>query len=209
MLRVATIAIVLLAGLLFVTSTDAPTSSAEAMGPQQLVEQTTEKVLDILSNRRAELEKDHNLIYSLTNEIVVPHFDFISISKWVLGKNWRTASKQQKLRFIRAFRKLMVRTYAIAVLEYDDNKIKYLPLRDDLSKGDVTVRTEFYEAGKPPASINYSLHQRRDVWKVYDVSVDGVSIVATYRTSFATEIRQSSLDALIERIENKNSKGDS
>jgi len=209
MLRVATIAIVLLAGLLFVTSTDAPTSSAEAVGPQQLVEQTTEKVLDILSNRRAELEKDHNLIYALTNEIVVPHFDFISISKWVLGKNWRTASKEQKLRFIKAFRQLMVKTYAIAVLEYDNNKIKYLPLRDDVSKGDVTVRTEFYEAGKPPASINYRLHQRRGVWKVYDVSVDGVSIVATYRTSFATEIRQSGLDALIERIEKKTSKGDS
>lgn len=209
MLRIATIAIVLLAGLLFVASTDAPTSSAEALGPQQLVEQTTEKVLNILSNRRAELEKDHNLIYSLTNEIVVPHFDFISISKWVLGKNWRTASKEQKLRFIKAFRQLMVKTYAVAVLEYDNNKIKYLPLRDDVSKGDVTVRSEFYEAGKPPASINYRLHQRRDVWKVYDVSVDGVSIVSTYRTSFGSEIRQSGLDALIERIEKKTSKGDS
>lgn len=208
MLRVATIAIVLWAGLFVVTATEAQTGVAEAIGPQQLVQQTTEKVLDILANRRAELEQDHNLIYSLTNQIVVPHFDFISISKYVLGKNWRRANKQQKLRFIRAFRKMMVRTYATAVLEYDNNKISYLPLRAEPDTSDVTVRTEYYMKNKPPVSINYSLHQRSNAWKVYDVSVDGVSIVSTYRTSFATEIRQSGLDALIERIEQKTMKGD-
>ena len=208
MLRVVTIAFVLWAGLFFVTGVKAQTAAAEGLGPQELVQQTTQEVLDILANRRAELEKDYNLIYSLTNKIVVPHFDFISISKYVLGKYWRRADKQQKLRFIRAFRKLMVRTYATAVLEYDNNKISYLPLRTDPDSGDVTVRTEYHMKNQPPVSINYSLHQRSDAWKVYDVSVDGVSIVTTYRTSFATEIRESSLDALIERIEKKTSNGD-
>jgi phospholipid transport system substrate-binding protein len=202
MLRVATIALVLWISLLFVTGCDAQTT--ELLGPQELVEQTTQEVLDILSTRRAELEKDHNLIYSLTNQIVVPHFDLVSISKWVLAKHWRKATKEQKLRFIRAFREMMVKTYAVAILEYDGNKIEYLPLRDDVATGEVTVRSEFYQAGKPPVAINYSLHKRPTGWKVYDVSVDGVSIVTTFRTSFGTEIRQSSLDAVIERIEKKN-----
>jgi phospholipid transport system substrate-binding protein len=208
MFRVTTIALLLWVGLLLVSRAEAE-PSAMTPGPQQLVEQTTDKVLSTLSSRRAELEKDHNLIYALTNEIVVPHFDFITISKYVLGKYWRIASKDQKLRFIRAFRQLMVKTYAVAILEYDNNRIEYLPLRDDPAKADVTVRSEFYRPGKPPVSINYSLHRRGDEWKVYDVSVDGVSIVTTYRTSFATEIRQGSLDALIERIEKKNKTGDS
>ncbi|MEJ2141332.1 MAG: ABC transporter substrate-binding protein [Gammaproteobacteria bacterium] len=200
MFRVATIALVLWAGLLFVSTGKAQ----EQAGPQQLVQQTTDQVLDILSKRRKELEKDHKLIYELTNEIVVPHFDFVSISKFVLARYWRKASKEQKLRFIRAFRELMVKTYAIAILEYNDNKIEYLPLRDDVTNGDVTVRTEFHQPGKPPVAINYSLHQRKTGWKVYDISVDGVSIVTTFRTSFGTEIKQSSLDAVIERIEKKN-----
>ena len=200
MFRVATIAVILWASLLFVPAGEAQ----ELPGPQQLVEQTTEKVLDTLANRRKELENDHQLIYKLTNEIVVPHFDFVTIAKWVLAKHWRTATKEQKLRFIRAFRELMVKTYAVAILEYDGNKISYLPLRDDVSKGDVTVRTEFHQAGKPPVAINYSLHQRTSGWKVYDISVDGVSIVQTFRTSFGTEIKQTSLDAVIDRIEKKN-----
>ena len=200
MFRVATIAVILWAGL-WVTSISEAT---EQLGPQQLVEQTTDKVLDILSQRRVELEKDHQLIYDLTNEIVVPHFDFVSISKFILARHWRSASKDQKLRFIRAFRELMVKTYAIAILEYNGNKLTYLPLRDDVSKGDVTVRTEFHQPGKPPVAINYSLHQRKTGWKVYDISVDGVSIVTTFRTSFGTEIKQDGLETVIDRIEKKN-----
>lgn len=200
MLRVATIAIILWFSLLLVSTGEA----GEQLGPQQLVQQTTDKVLETLSHRRKELEKDHQLIYDLTNEIVVPHFDFVTIAKFVLARYWRTASKEQKLRFIRAFRELMVKTYAIAILEYNDNKIEYLPLRDDVSKEDVTVRTEFHLPGKPPVAINYSLHQRESGWKVYDISVDGVSIVTTFRTSFGTEIKQDGLDAVIERIEKKN-----
>ena len=200
MFRVATIAVILWAGL-WVTSIS---EASEQLGPQQLVEQTTDKVLDTLSERRKELEKDHQLIYDLTNEIVVPHFDFVSISKFILARHWRKATKDQKLRFIRAFRELMVKTYAVAILEYNGNKLTYLPLRDDVSKGDVTVRTEFHQPGKPPVSINYSLHQRKTGWKVYDISVDGVSIVTTFRTSFGTEIKQEGLDAVIDRIEKKN-----
>jgi len=182
---------------------------AAQQDPRQLVEQTTTEIFNAIDSNQAALDKDSSLIYGLTNKIIVPHFDFVSISKWALGKHWRKANKEQKLRFIRAFRQLMVRVYAIAILDNKGNDIKYLPLRDDISKGDVTVRTQFSQKGKPPVAINYSLHLKKDKWKVYDVSVEGVSIVATYRTSFSSDIRQSGLDALIERIEEKNKKGGS
>ena len=204
MQRVFFIAVCLWASLFLFSAAE-----AEQQDPLQLVQQTTTEIFDAVENKRAQIDKDSNLLYELTNKIIVPHFDFVSISKWALGKNWRKASKEQKLRFIRAFRQLMVRVYGIALLEYNGNKIKYLPVRGDLGNGDVTVRTHFLQKGKPPVTINYSLHLKRDAWKVYDVSVEGVSIVATYRTSFASEVRQSGLDALIERIEEKNKKGSS
>ena len=179
---------------------------AQTTDPQKLVQDTTEQMLSTLKAKQQELKKDNSLIYDMVNEIVVPHFDFISMSKWVLGKNWRVADKDQKLRFAVAFRTLMVRTYAVALLEYTEQEIRFLPLRDDVSKGDVTVKTEVIEKGKAPIAIQYSLHQRGDSWKVYDIAVDGVSLIANYRTSFASDIKQSGLDALIERLEKHNIK---
>ena len=174
--------------------------------PEVLVKDTTDKMLSALKAEKAAIDKDPKIIYGLVKEIAVPHFDFIGMSKWVLGKYWRRASKEQKLRFIRAFRSMMVRTYAVALLDYTDQKINFLPLRDDVTKGDVTVKTEVVQAGKPAVAVNYSLHLKKSAWKVYNISVDGISLIANYRTSFATEIKQQGLDSLIERLEKHNEK---
>ncbi|MHA1567913.1 MAG: MlaC/ttg2D family ABC transporter substrate-binding protein [Alphaproteobacteria bacterium] len=172
--------------------------------PQRLVQQVSEQVLARLKAERAVLEQHPDRIYALIEEQVLPHFDFIRMSAWVLGKYWRRASKEQKLRFIRAFRTLLVRTYGVALLEYTDQKIRFLPLRDDPANGNVTVRSEVIQPGGERVAINYRLHRRNGIWKVYDISVDGVSLVANYRTSFASEIKQKGLDALIERLERHN-----
>ena len=177
-----------------------------AIGPQQLVEQTTDKMLAKLKQEHEALKKNPDLIYDMVSEIVLPHFDFVTMSRWVLGKYWRQADKEQKLRFVKAFRTLMVRTYAVALLEYTDQSIHFMPLRDDAASGDVTVRSEVRQSSKPSIAINYNLHKRGEDWKVYDVSVDGVSLLLTYRTSFTTEIAQTSLDALIQRLEKHNLK---
>jgi phospholipid transport system substrate-binding protein len=175
--------------------------AAVGSDPQQLVRTTTDNMLAALKQHRAELDREPHRIYDLVKEIVLPHFDFVRMAQWTLGRHWPGASSEQKLRFVRAFRELTVRTYAVALLEYTDQEIRYLPLRDDPAGGDVTVRTEVQQRGRAPIAINYSLWQRDGQWKVYDVSVEGISLIANYRTAFATEVRQTGLDALIERLE--------
>ncbi len=201
-----TVSNVVVPALLFVVSVfSAPAVYADD-NPQQLVIDTTNKMFAKLKAEKANLEKSPELIYGMVSEIVLPHFDFITMSKWVLAKNWRTASRAQKIGFIKAFRELMVRTYSVALLEYTDKEIKYKPLRDDVSKGDVTVRTLAQNDKGEPIAINYSLHKKKKGWKVYDVAVEGVSLIANYRTSFATEIKQKGLDALIARLQKHNRK---
>lgn len=173
-------------------------------GPQQLVEVTTNKMLGKLRAEQKALKKKPELVYDMVSEIVLPHFDFIAMSRWVLGKHWRRADRAHKKRFVLAFRNLLVKTYAVALLEYTEQKIRFLPLRDDLASEDVTVRTEVLESGKAPISIKYALHKKKNGWKVYDISVDGVSLIANYRTSFGTEVSQGSLEALIKRLEKHN-----
>jgi phospholipid transport system substrate-binding protein len=195
----------LIAGLLLLGSGMASVNASASTGdPQQLVIDTTDQMLGALKANRAELDQNPDLIYGLVKDIVLPHLDFVRMSSWVLGKHWRRASKEQKIRFVRAFRELMVRTYAVALLEYSDQKIEYVPLRDDPAGGDVTVRTQVIRSGKQPIAINYNLWRRKDEWKVYDIAVDGISLVANYRTSFASEIKDKGLDELITRLEQHN-----
>lgn len=175
--------------------------------PDVLVKDTTNKMLAALTENKEELKQNPDLVYDLVGEIVLPHFDFIRMSRWVLGKNWNHASKPQKLRFIRAFRTLMVRTYAVALLEYTGQEINFLPFRGELNEKGVTINTEVIQpAGKPAIAINYKLYLKKANWKVYDIAVDGISLVSNYRTSFASEVKQDGLDSLISRLEKHNKK---
>ena len=180
-----------------------PLVGQAAMGPQELVKATTDQTLARLQRERAVLQQNPDGIYDLVQEIITPHFDFIRISAWVLGKYWRTASQEQKIRFIKAFRTLLVQTYGVVLLDYTDQELRYLPLRDDPASGDVTVRTEVIQPNGEAVSINYRLYLKNGEWKVYDISVEGVSLVTNFRTSYATEIKQSGLDTLIQRLETK------
>lgn len=200
----------LIAALLLAIVPPLAARAAEAQpGPQQLVIDTTERMLGVLQEKGAQLEQEPALIYDLVGEIVLPHFDFVRMSAWTLGKYWRRASQEQKLRFVRAYRELLVRTYGVALLEYRGQQIEYLPLREDPASGDVTVRTQVIQPGQSPIAIYYSLAERDGRWRVYDVAVDGISLVANFRTSFATEIKNSGLEALISRLEERNQKGES
>ena len=184
-----------------------PVAGQAASGPQELVKETTDQTLSRLQKDRAALQQNPDGIYDLVKEIITPHFDFIRISAWALGKYWRTASKEQKLRFITAFRTLLVQTYGVVLLDYTEQELRYLPLRDDPASGDVTVRTEVIQPNGEAVSINYRLYLKNGAWKVYDISVEGVSLVTNFRTSFATEIKQAGLDSLIQRLEAKTAPG--
>ena len=174
------------------------------LGPQELVKQTTEEMFTALKANRESIDKNQDVIYDLVGEIVLPHFDFISMSKWVLGKYWNTSTRAQKIAFIKAYRELMVRTYSIALLEYVDSKITYKPLREGESADDVTVRSQVKSSKGELVAANYSLHKKEKGWKVYDIAVEGVSLIANNKTSFASEIKAQGLDALITRLQKHN-----
>ncbi|HEY0720372.1 MAG TPA: ABC transporter substrate-binding protein [Gammaproteobacteria bacterium] len=173
--------------------------------PQQLVQSTSEQVMARLKKDHDQLQKKPDLIYPLVEDLVLPHFDFTKMSQWVLGVNWRSASPDQKARFTEQFRTLLVRTYAKALLEYTDQKISYLPFHAAADAKTVTVKTEIIQAGGQNIPVYYNLYHKGDDWKVYDISIDGVSLVNNYRTSFAEEIRQGGLDKLIAHLVEMNS----
>lgn len=177
----------------------ATTKSAE-----DVVKETADSVIARLTTERAEIEAHPEKLYSLINELVIPHFDFVSMSKWVLGRNWREATADQQQQFVSEFRTLLVRTYAKALLEYSNESIVYLPVENNPDSNIVVVKTEINQPGTRPVPINYSMHVSGGEWKVVDVAVDGISLIAVYRGSFASEIRESGIDALIAKLTERN-----
>jgi phospholipid transport system substrate-binding protein len=182
------------------------TAPALAAHPaEQLVQQTTEKVFERLRADHDKLMADSDLIYPLVEDLVLPHFDFYRMSIWVLGKNWRKADKAQQQQFTTEFRTLLVRTYAKALLEYTDQTMRYLPFHADDDANRVTVKTEIVQAGGPAIPLDYSMYLNSGgEWKVYDIKVDGVSLVLNYRSSFATEIRNGGIPRLLEKLAEMN-----
>ncbi len=179
-------------------------SVSAAIGPQQLVQQTSQAMLEKLKQEKELLKAEPGRIYSLVDKIVVPHFDFEYMSQMVLAKYWRKASAAQRQAFTLEFRQLLVRTYATSLKEYADQELIYLPFREGKKKDQAMVRTEIEQAGGFPIPIDYRLRQNSRDWKVFDVVIDGVSLVTNYRTSFAKEIRAGGLDSLIDTLAKRN-----
>lgn len=175
-----------------------------AVSPQELVQRTAEEMLTKLRVEKQVIEQHPERIYELVNQIVLPHFDFERMSSWVLGKHWRAATPAQKERFMTEFRTLLVRTYAKSLSEYTDSKISYLPMRPSPQEDQVKVRTEVDQPGGFPIPIDYELRRQGDGWKVIDVTIDGVSLVTNYRSTFASQIRQDGLDKLITVLSERN-----
>jgi phospholipid transport system substrate-binding protein len=180
-------------------------AAAEAPHPAlALVMQTADKIQAQLRAERAVVEKDKKRTYELVEEIVLPHFDFTNMSASVLGKHWRTANPEQKKKFTQEFKLLLVRTYAKALVDNMDRKINYLALRAADGATDVTVKTEIPQEGSFPLPINYSMELTDGAWKVYDVDIDGISLVKNYRTTFSNEVKQGSIDSLIKTLTERN-----
>lgn len=175
-----------------------------AQAPQDMVQQTAERMLSKLRAERQVIDQHPGRIYELVNEIVLPHFDFERMSSWVLGKYWRTATPAQREQFTQQFRTLLVRTYAKSLLEYTNNKITYMPMRATPQQTEVKVRTEVEQPGGFPIPIDYDLYLKGNDWKVYDVTIDGVSLVTNYRTTFANQVRQDGLDKLVATLAERN-----
>ena len=173
--------------------------------PQEVIQDTSAQMLSALRQNYAALKQDSSQIYSLVDQIVLPNFDFELMSRWVLGRAWQQATPEQRRRFTEEFRTLLVRTYAKALLEYANEEVRVLPQPSPADGSEATVKTEVRLKASQPIQINYSMHLGNDVWKVYDVTVDGVSLVTNYRGTFATQIRDNGLDAVIADLQQRNS----
>jgi len=172
---------------------------------EEVVMSTADEVLARLTSEREALDADPGMIYGLINEIVIPHFDFMSMSKWVLGKtSWKGASEEQRERFVKEFRTLLVRTYAKALLEYSNEAIEYLSEESNPNSNLVVIKTKIHQPGTNAVPIDYRMHVSGGEWKVVDLVVDGVSLVSTYRGSFASEIKKNGLEALIGKLSQRN-----
>lgn len=180
-------------------------SAEELTRPEELVRSTTEDVLAKLEANKKELKEDPDAVATLVQEHVLPHFDFRAMSQMVLARNWRTASEDQRERFVDAFRQLLIHTYGSSLAEYSGERIEFRPMHSDPESGRVTVSMRIHTGEGPAIPVDYKLYQRNGKpWQVFDVVVDGVSLVQNYRGSFASEVKRKGVDALIERIKERN-----
>jgi len=170
-----------------------------------LIQVTAKRMLTQIKQDRDQIDTNPRHVYDLVNEILLPHIDFKRMSRWVLGKHWRRASSEERQDFVVEFRKLIVRTYSTALLEYSDQEILFLPVRDLSDPNQASVRTEIRPKSGPMIPIAYDLH-RNDAgeWKVYDVSIDGISLITNYRSSFGAQIRRAgSLNRVINQMKSR------
>jgi phospholipid transport system substrate-binding protein len=189
------------AGLLFWTHA----ALAEA-DPQALVMKTTKQVLAEIEAKKQELSNNPAKIYPLVDKILLPRFDFKVISRLVLGDHWKAASDSQQESFIKEFRELLVRTYATALLNYSGEEIEYPPIKAAPNAKKIKVKTSVKNSGAA-VPIDYSLFLRKGEWKVYDITIDGVSLVSTYRSNFNSQIQRNKLAGLISDLKKKNAEG--
>lgn len=179
------------------------------IGPDELVRKTADDVISTIKQDKDIQAGDTNKIYKLAEEKILPNFDFERISRLVLGKAWRQATDKQKTEFKYEFKNLLLRTYAVALSKYKDQKIEYKPLRMKPTDEIVTVKTEIIQSGGQPIDVDYALAKQDDGWLVIDIIIEGVSLVTNYRSQFASEIKKNGMDSLIIELAKKNKTNDS
>jgi phospholipid transport system substrate-binding protein len=172
--------------------------------PDVLVKNVTLEVVDLIAKDRDIKAGNRAKLVALIEERVLPHFNFVAMTSLAVGQNWRKASAEQKKRLADEFKTLLVRTYASALAAYSEQKFDFRPLRAKPTDTDVTVQVRVLQPGAQPVPIDYSMEKTASGWKVYDVMVGGVSLVANYRTEFTNVVRSSGIDGLIKDLAAKN-----
>lgn len=172
--------------------------------PTAIVQSTTDKVIERVQNEKEALQQDPAKMFNLVSELIFPHFDFSIMSQWVLGEHWGNSDAATQGEFVQEFRRLLVRTYATALLEFSGQEITYPPVEQKADSKTAVVKQEIARPGGESIPIVYRVHSKSGDWKVFDVSVDGVSLVKTYRASFGSMIDDGGLKELISSLRSKN-----
>lgn len=181
--------------------------STSQLGPQELVQKVAEDTLRDLDANRAEYKKNPKRVRELVDKNMLPHFDTAYAAQLVLAKHWRTATAEQRKRFVDAFYQSLLQNYGEALLEFTPDRLRILPFQGRPDDNVVTVRSEVRRDNGSRVPVNYSLRKTPQGWKAYDVTIEGISYVKSFRTDFAAEIQQRGLDAVIERLESQVASG--
>ena len=179
-------------------------NAQEPTPPDVLVKNVTTEVVEIIVKDKEIRSGNRAKLIEVIDAKVLPHFNFRSMTALALGQNWRAATPEQRKELVDAFRTLLVRTYASALSAFSEQKFDFRPLRAKPTDTDVTVQVRVIQPGQQPVPIDYAMEKTAAGWKVYDVMVGGVSLIANYRTEFAGVVRNSGIDGLIRDLQAKN-----
>ena len=181
---------------------------ADDIGPDELVKNTTLEVISVIKQDKDIQAGDRAKIYALVEEKVLRHFDFRRMSQLAMGKNWRQATPEQQEALIKEFRSLLVRTYAVSLSQYRDQKIEIKPTKLDADAKVATVKSLFLQNGREPVTVDYVMYKLPAGWKVFNITVEGVSLVENYRSTFNEQVRKSGVDGLIKTLAERNKSAD-
>jgi len=178
--------------------------AAQELGPEELVKKITEDVLAAVKSDKQLAAGDRQKVVKLAEEKILPHVDFEEATRLAVGRGWAQASPEQKKKLVQEFRNMLVRTYSNAIGAYEGQTMKVQPSRVKPGDAEATVRNQFIRPGGKPVLIDYQMRKTAQNWKIYDIVVEGVSLVLTYRSEFDAVVKQEGIDGLIKRLSQKN-----
>jgi len=182
-------------------------TAQEVEQPDEMMRKTTTEILELIKTNKPAYEADRDKLFAMVDQKVLPYFDFRKMSQLVLGLNWRTASEKQQNEFTNEFKQLLVRTYAVALLKYTDQKLAYLPYTGKPTDTTVIVKVNIVQGGGSPDIPFYTrFYNGKNGWKVIDIAIEGVSLVTNYRKVYDQTIKTEGLDALIASLAKANLK---
>ena len=179
-------------------------AEAQELAPDVLVKNVTTEVVELITKDREIKSGNRSKLMQVIEAKVLPHFNFGAMTALAMGQNWSKATSEQKKQLTQEFKTLLVRTYASALAAYSEQKFDFRPLRAKPTDTDVTVNVRVLQPGSQPVTIDYSMEKTPSGWKVYDVQVGGVSLVANYRTEFGKAVREAGVDGLVKNLQEKN-----
>ena len=177
---------------------------AQELGPEELVKKITSEVMEAIKADKQLASGDRQKAMKLAEEKILPHVDFEEATRLAVGRGWAQASAEQKKRLVTEFRNMLVRTYSNAISAYEGQTMNVLPSRGKPGDSEATVRNQFVRPGGKPVLVDYSMRKTQQGWKIYDIVVEGVSLVLTYRSEFDAVVKQEGVDGLIKRLAAKN-----
>jgi phospholipid transport system substrate-binding protein len=183
------------------------TATAQELAPEQLVQKVTEEVLAAIKSDKQLAAGDKQKALKLAEEKVLPYIDFEEATRLAVGRAWSQATPEQRKKLVAEFRNMLVRTYSNSIEAYEGQTLKVLPSRGgkQAAADEATVRTQFVRPGGKPLPIEFQMRKTGNTWKVYDITVEGISLVLTYRSEFDAVVKQEGIDGLIKRLTQKNS----